>query len=368
MSKTKRNGNIEILRFIFSVLIVLYHLSKIGLCTIGGHTFFRSGYLAVEFFFIVSGIFLGKKLSKDRDIHEKQTLYTSLAESRKYVFSRIKSIYCYFLASIIICEIVKILMNSESIIEIGLKLPNELLFLGALGFKADMVFIVVVWFLSALFCALYLLYPIVYKKYNVFVKYYAPFIAILCYGILIMNTKSVDATLSFMGIISVSIVRAIAGISLGTVVNEVSVKLSEIKLSKTGTAFVTLLEICAYFVVFGCITIFDKGLSDCLFILTLAPALAITLSKKSLLNGKFDNKFSMFLGKSSMLIYMNHYLWVTLLKQIAPFATEQWQKILVVLILTVISSTVSYFVGNLLKIVFTKIKKLFIVNTSVENN
>ena len=43
----KRNGNVELLRFLFAWIIVLFH----------GGLHFKGGYLAVEFFFTITGFF-----------------------------------------------------------------------------------------------------------------------------------------------------------------------------------------------------------------------------------------------------------------------------------------------------------------------
>ena len=53
--KSKRNGKIELMRFVFAIVIACFHLNM-GI--------FSSGMLAVEFFFIVTGYLLAKSLSK----------------------------------------------------------------------------------------------------------------------------------------------------------------------------------------------------------------------------------------------------------------------------------------------------------------
>lgn len=49
--KKMRNGNIELLRFLFCADIVLYHAG-----------FLPRGYVGVEFFFMVTGFFLADKI------------------------------------------------------------------------------------------------------------------------------------------------------------------------------------------------------------------------------------------------------------------------------------------------------------------
>ena len=58
---TQRNSLIDLFRFLFSVLVVGYHL-QMGLP--GGIHFFENGCLAVEFFFLLSGYFLARSIEK----------------------------------------------------------------------------------------------------------------------------------------------------------------------------------------------------------------------------------------------------------------------------------------------------------------
>ena len=69
----KRNGNIEILRFIFCMLIILVHFPQEV-----RYFFGASGYLGVEFFFMISGLFLGRKLKKDKELHQKEPISDTL--------------------------------------------------------------------------------------------------------------------------------------------------------------------------------------------------------------------------------------------------------------------------------------------------
>ena len=53
MKNKERNGNIELLRFVFCVMMVLYHAWYV-----------RRGYIGVEFFFMVTGYFLAEKICR----------------------------------------------------------------------------------------------------------------------------------------------------------------------------------------------------------------------------------------------------------------------------------------------------------------
>ena len=63
MENKKHNGIISLWKFIFSLVIMIYH-AKIFFPE-ENIPIFRGGYIGVEFFFLVSGFFLAKKALKD---------------------------------------------------------------------------------------------------------------------------------------------------------------------------------------------------------------------------------------------------------------------------------------------------------------
>ena len=68
MEKEKRNGTIELLRFIFCMVVLFFHISMDIYGTdwrqISWEGIFRYGALGVEFFLITSGFFLAKSVNK----------------------------------------------------------------------------------------------------------------------------------------------------------------------------------------------------------------------------------------------------------------------------------------------------------------
>ncbi len=92
VSDTIRNINIDILRLIFALFIVFYHIRYVVHAPI--YDFPQNGYLAVDFFFIVSGYLIVKSC---RDNEEKGTETGTL----RYCFHKLMS----FLPYLIIAEI-----------------------------------------------------------------------------------------------------------------------------------------------------------------------------------------------------------------------------------------------------------------------
>ena len=64
MTKSRKNGRVEFLRFIFALAILFFHIHKSfagdDVIELGntGLNFFARGYIGVEFFFLVSGYLL----------------------------------------------------------------------------------------------------------------------------------------------------------------------------------------------------------------------------------------------------------------------------------------------------------------------
>ena len=79
MELKKRNGEIDVLRFVFSIFIVLYHFGDVFKVDIA-----RFGFIGVEFFFVVSGVLMARtaKLKKEKYV--------------TFISKKIKSFYPYY--------------------------------------------------------------------------------------------------------------------------------------------------------------------------------------------------------------------------------------------------------------------------------
>ena len=60
--KTKRNGEIEFWRAVFCMIVFIYHIS---LDFDSSTTIFKMGQIGVEFFFLISGLFMAKSPNND---------------------------------------------------------------------------------------------------------------------------------------------------------------------------------------------------------------------------------------------------------------------------------------------------------------
>ena len=87
--KTLRNSLIELYRFLFAMWVVWYH----GFFVFKNQ-FFNHGYIAVEFFFILSGFYILQTIDKYKD----KSFFTGLW---KMLWSRVKSLSLPFIVGLV---------------------------------------------------------------------------------------------------------------------------------------------------------------------------------------------------------------------------------------------------------------------------
>jgi len=87
--KNKRNGLIEFYRFLFAMWVVWYHGFFIF-----KNQYFDHGYIAVEFFFILSGFYILKTIDK----HKDKPFFTGLGQM---LWSRVKSLGLPFVVGLL---------------------------------------------------------------------------------------------------------------------------------------------------------------------------------------------------------------------------------------------------------------------------
>ena len=152
-----RNNLVELARFLFSILVVGYHIQM----TFSGDSidFFENGAVAVEFFFLISGYFLARSVEK---ISTKEK-YNPALESCRFMGNKIKGILPTHLTTIISVIIVILacdLANSGNIILNGLPCIF-LIQMGGIWTEAyASALIVPEWYLSAMLLCMLLIVPI----------------------------------------------------------------------------------------------------------------------------------------------------------------------------------------------------------------
>ena len=295
----KRNGKIELFRFVFCIIIILYHIGGdfwSGKEFFNGTlSFFGNGRTGVEFFFLVSGFLAAKsayKLSQNRQQSIGKCTYD-------FMFRKIKSV---FIPHIIVCilAVVYLALYSEKLFyDIFKRLPS-LLFLERTGI-GEKPFVAVEWYLASMFFALVIIYPLLLKSYDFTAKVIAPAGSAFLIGYLIHNYGMLPNKWCESAFTYSSNLRAVAVILLGVFCFEMSQKIK---------AETTLQKILLCIAENGCLlfSLFytTSGISQkyegiIVYMLAVFVTLAFSTKNESRFYG---NRLFAYLGKISLPVYL----------------------------------------------------------------
>jgi len=300
----KRNGQVELLRFVFAMVIMLRHASNINLD--GSNILLRRGALAVEFFFLVSGYLMAASAYKSSSTGNL-SLDTYSYIKRKYLslmpylpIATIAGLCCTFISSPVsklyqIIErlyrgVFEVLLIRES--GISTWLPNS-----------------PTWYLSVMVISMIILYPICRKYFDMFVRVIAPILGIMIIGMINLRFGSLlDPSKEILGgTMYKGLPRGFAEICLGASCFPVVQALAQKNLSKWGKALVSV----GIFSTFACSIVFmqcwSKGSVDTFVLVLLWIGIVLAFSHQDLFARYFDNKYCYWLGKFSLSLYLAHF-------------------------------------------------------------
>jgi len=324
----KRNNLVELFRFIFSLLVVGFHIQF----TFGdGVNFFASGSLAVEFFFLISGYFMAKSIEKIAT----QERYGVCKNSLKFMGGKIKGIlpvHLIAIATMIVVVIVFDFANAGRVLFKGL--PSIFLAQEVVVWSeayADAL-IIPEWYLSAmLICMLIMiLIALLLRK-----KLKGVFIPAVLLGVLGVIAVVLGFCMNWR--ITTTFVynlRAWGEMCVGMFAYWLSVAIGKREISKSGCNALKFAEIICYCipVVFGFVpmssSLYPVGMVIaviCTFI-----ALSITFSGKGnqIKNVAINRLFGL-LGGLSLAIYLFHPVVLAVLNYAYADCTELLKYLIV---------------------------------------
>lgn len=328
----ERNGKIDLLKFIFAVVVALFHFS----CSAEyPDEMFRRGYLSVEFFFIVSGYLFAKSLQK----YDGST--DVLKDSIAFMKKKYISFFPYHIFVCILTFIGWILYYNYSLKEYIIKVLQcipDMLLLQMFGIR-HMNWMLHEWYLSAMLIAMFVITPIMIKYRKLYSYYIAPVVSLAILGFLNNNYESIDLTDEWNGFICAGTLRAFAGISLGCVC--FAFKNSGV-IERLNRKLLILLEISAYATA---LFYMNKELNTSLeysMIFILMLGIVISFSDKAAM--KFlNNRFVYFLGKLSLPLYLCHIIIRNFVVKL-DWKYGYWTHMLLFLVLSLLLSLICLFV------------------------
>lgn len=119
----KKNGEIELLRFVFAMIIVIFHFEFNY-----GFGIFTQGRIGVEFFFLVTGVLMAKTTEK---VHIES--HSIPNQTYAFILKKIKSFYpCFIVVFVLRCILELLVLDKIPIAvvcrKVLLSIPGLLLF------------------------------------------------------------------------------------------------------------------------------------------------------------------------------------------------------------------------------------------------
>lgn len=304
--KSKRNGKIELLRFIFCILILFFHcdvdMFEVSKNFNHGFSFFRHGYVGVEFFFIVTGYLMVKSSLSKRRVNTPIGKDTVNFLAGKVTAIMPAHIPAFLVTFIVICFDEK-LTGSGILKRLLDALPN-FFFVSRTGLPYKDV-IGVEWYISTMMVALLILYPLLKRFKKTFTMVIAPIISIFIIGYICHKYDDAFSGVKAWDVFCTkSTLRAIAIISLGAFCYSFAERIKQWKLKKSDIVFLTVLEAVCYILIFY-YAVSQLGLKyDGIFAFIMALAVSLSFSEVTLTSKLFNNNLCYYLGKLSLPIYL----------------------------------------------------------------
>jgi peptidoglycan/LPS O-acetylase OafA/YrhL len=309
MMMSKKNGKIEFLRFVFCMAVLLFHSEKyiMGEPSLdNGYnlSLFCHGSMGVEFFFLLSGFFMAGSAYKKQQTGEAVSLAQDSLNflKRKYlgVFPMHALALIPTFAAYVIVNRLSRLQTAAAAIQ---TIPNLFLVqMTGLGLCNPNH---VTWYLSCMFIAMAILYPLCRKYYEMFTHYIAPVGAVLLLGYCMKVTGALTGVMVWTGVSYKSTIRAVLEIALGTTAFEISRYLAGREYRRSTRIWITIAEICVFAcTMLYCVMTFPRKW-QALELFALMILVILAGSQISCGSGLFQNRVCYHLGKLSLPLYLS---------------------------------------------------------------
>lgn len=277
----KRNATVEMLRFIFAIVIVIFHFGQKNYI----NNWCSNGYLGVEFFFLLSGWFLAKNA-------QGQDSSDIGGETFAFVTKKIATFAVPYYACWIGAYLITNIMLHSSLKEFNfnfLRSIPEALFLRSTGMQM-VCYISQTWYISAMLLTIILCYPLICKLKNLYMYWIAPLITFFILGLLSLKCGTLGDVDALIGIFTKGFLRGLAVMNLGVFMYGVGKNIHNISLTKVGTKIISCVELFMVIpLIMYSILPLNLGL-DFVFCLISAIALLIILSFETYLERALSKK------------------------------------------------------------------------------
>ncbi len=299
MSEVKkiRNGYIDIIKFLFAIIITEFHLNT-GL--------FPGGRIAVEGFFIISGFFMMQNINRNK--YPEDALGVSTV---RFVVGKFKTLFPYLLPAVLLAFGIDSYIYQRPLAEAIKQAPLlffDIVPLCEAGFQGIYV-VGISWYLAAMFLALAILYPLCKKFGSNFVLTVCPTACLLIYGTLshFYGNMAIGMKWLDISLIGSGLLRGLAGCAAGCILSEICRALSKRQVNTKGRILFTLLEILGFAYFFYSMKKFPLSKYEFILVFVIFGLLLLGIGGLSYSSLIFRGKWTKILGVASTLLVLCHY-------------------------------------------------------------
>ncbi len=334
-------------------MIVIYHANNlVREKVIDFHLPFSGGYLAVEFFFMLTGYFCVEKAVRNPEAGARDALRWTWEKYKRFAIYAIPFTLMSYPAWMLAFT-----SGYTEAVNVGKYGLFDILLLYSSGLREN-EFLNSLWYLSTVLVLSPAFYMAVQKKKEAFLYTISPVLTLLIYGWLSMTSRRIAG--GWTGIITGELLRGWAGMSLGALVWCAAHKLRTVNFSKTGTRLLTAIEL-VFLALALTIMYFEGGnRTDFICIGLLAVFVSIVMSEKASIHTLFSLVFSR-CAEFTLALYVGHIIMYKAALLLAPNAGFYIQLILYV-ILAIIYTFVLMLIARIIRKIdiLGRLKKLML--------
>ncbi len=351
METAKRNGVVDLMRFVFCMIIVIYHSRNLGGNTVNNTLFADAGYICVEFFFLVSGFLMAKSAMTMQDASQGIGV-----ETVKFLWRKIRPVIPFYLLAVFFSYSRQIFANDFSFIETVENFMMgiwDLTFLRVSGIKTFGL-IRATWYLSAMYLAMLILFPMLRKWKKNFIYIIAPLLSIFLMGYLSQTCDNLNQYINNWNLVFPGMIRAIAELSLGCICYAVCEKIKSLRFTTFSRILITFVQVAGYGLTILCMHLLPCKQFDFVLVAILAVCVTLSFSGQGIAASFFTGRVYPWLGKMSLIIYLNH-MWIKdSLASLLPASLGYWTLLGICIVCVVAVSLCSLFFVNFVEKLFAK--------------
>lgn len=334
----KKNKLVQLCRFLFCILIVMVHTHGLRPESRTAYPF-AGGYIAVEFFLILSGFYATRYVLKN--LQEETPAKMAVG----YAWKQYKKVFPVS-AVCIIAQYLVTLFNDKLSLQDFPYIIYEILLVPQSGIYKTFLNLPL-WYLSAYFICLPILIYCIKRYSDFFVNIGSILIPLLVYGFICRVNIDLDIWSFTSNIWFIGLFRTFAGLCVGVCSYKIFLWLDHTQFTGIGCKIIKTLAVCGFISVLLYCYIFSFTYADYFLVFIMMFVLAY-INTVNLKNSKLD-RACYYLGDLSIYIYCSHWLIRGIVPKVMPYSTYT-QMLPVYLILSIIYAA-------LLKALISQLKK-----------